>query len=52
MELANDLSSYGPEPPSEELLGCMLALPLSDRAELSEVLGAKALELGNRTRRR
>ena len=42
-ELASDLSPYGPEPPSEELLTCMLALPPSDQHELAEILGAKAL---------
>ena len=31
------------EPPSEELLQNMLALPPSDHAELAEILGAKAL---------
>ena len=45
LELASYLSPYGPEPPSEELLGCMLALPPSDCAELAEILGAMALEL-------
>lgn len=45
LELASYLSPYGPEPPSEELLGAMLALPPSDRAELAELLGAKALEM-------
>ena len=44
MELASDLSPYGPEPPSEELLSLMLALPPSDRAGLAEILGAKALK--------
>ncbi len=43
-ELASDLSPYGPEPSSEELLEQMLALPPSDRAELDEIVGAKALE--------
>ena len=51
-EFASFLSPYGPEPPSEELLGCMLALPPSDRAELAEILGEKALKIGKRTRRR
>ncbi len=50
-ELASDLSPYGPEPPSEGLLGCMLALPPSDRAELAEILGARALEIGRRAHR-
>ena len=44
-ELASSLSPYGPEPPSEELLTCMLTLPPSDRAEMAEILGAKALEI-------
>ena len=47
-ELASDLSPYGPEPPSEELLRQMLALPPSDRAEIAEILGAKALEAERR----
>jgi hypothetical protein len=51
-ELASDLSPYGPEPPSEELLGQMLVLPPSDRAELAEILGRKALGVRRRTRRR
>ncbi len=51
MDLANDLS-YGPEPPSEELLTHMLGLPPSDRAELAEILGAKALEMDKRARER
>ena len=49
-ELASSLSPYGSEPPIEELLGQMLALPPSDRAELAEILGAKALEVGTRSR--
>ena len=48
MELASFLSSYGPEPPSEELLREILALPPSDRAELAEILGARALEIEKR----
>ncbi len=52
MELASLLSPYGPEPPSEELLEYMLALPPSDRTELAEVLGAKALEMEKRVRER
>ena len=52
MELANDLSPYGPEPPSEELLSLMLALPPSDRAELDEILGAKALKASRQVRER
>ena len=45
MELASCLSPYGVEPPSEELLGHMLALPPSDRAELAEILRVMALEV-------
>ena len=52
LELASDLSPYGPEPPSEELLGCMLALPPLDRRELAGIIGTKALEVARRTRRR
>ena len=52
MELASFLSSYGPEPPSEELLREILALPPSDRAELAEILGARALEIEKRGRKR
>ena len=52
LELASFLSSYGPEPPSEELLTYMLALPRSDRVELAEITGAMALEIGKRTRHR
>ena len=44
-ELASFLFPHGSEPPSEELLGCMLALPPSDRAEIAEILGAKVREL-------
>ena len=51
-ELASFLSPYGPEPPSEELLQLMLALPPSDRRELAEIMGTKVLEIGKRTRRR
>ena len=51
-ELASFLSPHGPEPPSEELLTCMLALPRRDRAELAEILGAKALKTWKQTRRR
>ena len=51
-ELASFLSPYGPEPPSQELLEQTLALPPSDRTELAEILGAKALEMRKRTRRR
>lgn len=47
-ELASFRSPYGFQPPSEELLGCMLALPPSDRVELAEILGAKALEMARR----
>ncbi len=36
---------YGFEPPSEELLEHMLALPPPGRAELAEILGGKALDL-------
>ena len=50
LELASFLSPYGPEPPSEELLAQMLALPPSDRAELAEILGAKVLEIVKRER--
>ncbi len=46
-ELASFLSPIGPEPPSEELLEQMLALPPSDRAELAEIFGARVLEIGN-----
>ena len=46
-ELASYPYPYGPEPPSEELLGEMLALPTPDRLELAEILGSKALETGN-----
>ncbi len=42
---------YGPEPPSEELLKQMLALPPSDRTELAEIMGAKASEMKGRERR-
>ena len=49
-ELASFLSPYGPEPPSEQLLGQMLALPPSDRAELAEILGAMALSARRRAR--
>ena len=52
LELASFLSPYGPEPPSDELLSHMLALPPSDRAELAEILGMMAKDMGNRTRRR
>ncbi len=45
MELASFLSPYGPEPPSEELLGHMLYLPKRDRAELAEIMGGMALEM-------
>lgn len=45
-ELASDLSPYGPQTPSEELLEQMLALPPSDRRELAEILRAKAREMG------
>ncbi len=51
-ELASLLSTYGPEPPSEEFLERMLALPPADRAELAEILGAKALEMEKRVRER
>ncbi len=51
MELASFLSPYSPKPPSEELLGQVFVLPPSDRAELAEIVGAKALELEKRTRR-
>ncbi len=51
MGLASFLSPYGPKPPSEELLGQVFVLPPSDRAELAEIVGAKALELEKRTRR-
>jgi hypothetical protein len=47
-ELASSLSPYGSEPPSQELLKQMLALPRSDRAELAEILGTKALEVARR----
>ncbi|MDP9456888.1 MAG: hypothetical protein M3Q60_14175 [Actinomycetota bacterium] len=49
MELASFLSPFGPEPPSEELLEQMLALPPSDRAALAEILGGKALKVGKRS---
>ncbi len=52
MELASFLSPSAPEPLSEELLGCMLALPPSDRAELAENLGAMSLEVARRARER
>ena len=52
MELASFLSPYGPEPPSEELLAQMLALPPSDRRGLAGILGVVTLEMGKRTRRR
>lgn len=51
-ELASALSPYGAEAPSEELLQLMLALPPSDRAELAEILGAKALEMARQVRDR
>ena len=49
-ELASFLSPYGPDPPSEELLEEMLALPPSDRRELAEILSGKALEAHKRSR--
>ncbi len=52
MELASFLSPYGPEPPSEEILEQILALPPLDRTELAEILGTKALEVGKRARKR
>lgn len=52
LELASFLSHYGPEPPSEELQGCMLALPYPDRAELAKILRARALEIEKRGRKR
>ncbi len=52
LELASFLSPYSPEPPSEELLEQMLALPPSDRMQLAEIVGAKALEIGKRARER
>lgn len=50
--LASFLSTYGPEPPSEELLAQILTLPQSDRVKLAEILRAKALEIGKRPRHR
>ena len=52
LELASYLSPYGPEPPTEDLLAQMLALPPSDRAELAEILGAMALKVEKRGRKR
>ncbi len=51
-ELASSLSPYGPEPPSGELMEQMLALPLSDRSELAEIMGAMTLEMEKRARER
>ncbi len=48
IELAFSLSPYGPEPPSEELLEEMLALPHSDK----RVLGGMALNIEKRARER
>ena len=48
LEVASFLSPHGPEPRSDELLERMLTRPPSDRRDLVEILGTKALEITRR----